>query len=117
MHAHSEAHADVPTGDDPDDNMAGSDNNDTDFRIGDRIEVYWTKERTWFAGTNTNNTDTHHNRNAGRKLAAPKLQVQYDDNKLLTHSLRNTQVRHITQAVVDANADVRANATIAADAC
>ena len=82
--------ADVPTGGDTD----GSDPNETGFRIGDSIEVYWTEERKWYSGTIADNTSTHRYVSGGRKLAAPKLEINYDDGETRTHSLHNTTVRH-----------------------
>ena len=71
-----------------------TDPNETGFRIGDAIEVYWTEEQKWFSGTIDDNTSTHRYTNAGRKLTAPKLEINYDEGEKRTHSLHNTTVRH-----------------------
>ena len=73
----------------------GSDLNDTGYRLGDRIEVYWIKEKKWFGGSVADNTKVHSYKNGNRKLHAPQLQIKYDDGETLSHSLHNTEVRHI----------------------
>ena len=83
---------DTPTGGAND----GSDVNDTGYRLGDRIQVYWTKEKKWFSGSIVDNTQVHLYKNGNRKLRAPQLQVSYDDGATLSHSLHNTEVRHAT---------------------
>jgi hypothetical protein len=76
-------------------NRQGSDLNNTGFLVGDRVEVYWTKERKWFKGTVLDNTGYHrHATKQGKKLSSSELYIQYDDGKLHTHSLHNNEIRH-----------------------
>jgi hypothetical protein len=63
------------------------------FSIGDRIEIYWTKERQWFAGTITDNTGTHKYKSKDRKMESPQVTVLYDDGQTHVHSLHNNEIR------------------------
>ena len=75
--------------------MNGSDPNETGFRVGDRIEVYWTEEKKRFSCTIADNSAAHRYISGGRKLSSPKLEINYDDGESRTHSLHNTTVRHV----------------------
>ena len=65
------------------------------FRVGDRVEVYWSKpDNQWFAGSITDVDLTGHKyKSKGRNMVSPTISVKYDDESLLTHSLHNTEVR------------------------
>ena len=63
------------------------------FSIGERVEVYWTGEHKWFAGTVTDNTGIHKYKSKGRSMQSPELIISYDDGWTKTHSLHNTDVR------------------------
>ena len=59
---------------------------------GDRVEVYWTKEKCWYAGIVT---DTHEAtvRIKSKSVKSPHVVVYYDDGTTLTHSMHNNEVR------------------------
>ena len=73
-----------------------NESNSTPFAIGDRIEVYWTKEKRWYAGVVVALGKQKHKKQ-GLTLEAPSIQVKYDDGHTLTHSMHNNDMRHEEQ--------------------
>ena len=68
------------------------------FAIGDRVEVYWTKEFKWYAGVVTDNTRVHNYKVKGRACKSPIFDIDYDDGLSRAHSLHNTEIRHSSAA-------------------
>ena len=68
----------------PDTNTPGVSN----YKRGDRVEVYWEGEKDWFPGRVVN-IGTSRVRVADKQVTVPDIQVKYDDGKLCTHSLHN----------------------------
>jgi len=60
--------------------------------IGSRVETFWHKDKTWFAGTvighGTSNTTIK-----GKKVMVPDITIAYDDGETLTHMLHANAVR------------------------
>ena len=68
------------------------------FPITSRVEIYWTKEKQWFAGE-VINVGTQTVTLKGRKITTPTITVEYDDGVKKAdgddwvHSLHNNSVR------------------------
>ena len=63
------------------------------YAIGDRIEVYWTKMKKWFAGV-IRRVSKSKASIKGTAFETTDIQVMYDDGHLLTHSTHNNMMRH-----------------------
>ena len=57
-----------------------------------RVEVYWEKEKSWYAGIIVGTGKTAVNIK-GRRVTAPDVSIRYDDGELLTHTLHNNLIR------------------------
>ena len=62
------------------------------FKIGMRVEVYWEKEKCWFAGTVVD-TGVSKVNIKGKSVTSPDIAIRYDDGERLTHTLHNNLVR------------------------
>ena len=73
-----------------------------DFLVGDRVEVWWTKEKCWYPGT-VSSVQSQKVRGSTRSRAStsPTLTIHYDEHEgydgglTFVHSLHNNEVRHL----------------------
>ena len=73
-----------------------------DFLVGDRVEVWWTKEKCWYPGT-VASVQSQKVRGSTRSRAStsPTLTIHYDEHEgydgelTYVHSLHNNEVRHL----------------------
>jgi hypothetical protein len=60
--------------------------------IGTRVETFWHKDKTWFAGTVVGH-GTSATTIKGKKVVVPAITIAYDDGETLTHMLHANAVR------------------------
>ena len=64
----------------------------TEHAIGTRVETFWHKNKTWFAGTVVGH-GTSSTTIKGKKATVPDITIAYDDGETLTHMLHANAVR------------------------
>ena len=60
--------------------------------IGTRVETFWHKDKTWFAGTVVRH-GTSSTTIKGKKATVPDITIAYDDGETLTHMLHANAIR------------------------
>ena len=68
---------------------------DLPFAVGDRVDVFWSKEKQWYTGTVTDcYLKPVRFKALGKGMLTPHVQVHYDtDGATLTHSMHNSEVK------------------------
>ena len=64
----------------------------TQHPIGSRVEVFWHKDKRWYAGTVAAH-GTSRTTIKGNRITVPDIQIKYDDGTTLTHMLHANAIR------------------------